>query len=399
MVKNKRIVKKKMNKYAKRRMIALLIIVSIILLVIGIVSVIKNQNKEIPVSVLFNNELLTLKKEVVIDEEKNIYFSKDDIQEIFDETIYYNEAEKELITTYNKHTALLKVDEVNMIVNDSNVSLEGTLQEKNESIYLPMYDLEIVYDIEIEYSEENNRIIIDSTSKAKTEAEIAKSVKVKNKKGWFKSTVEKVIAGEKVIVLEETGRYKKIRTSLGNIGYVKSKRITNENKLREDMTNEIYDLKTYSEYSNISGIYEDITVDKEKLNVVIPTFFYLDKNNKVLDRTKSSTATYANYTNWVRENNLSILPTLKNNESVSKTLLTYSQRDQVIDALYTYVVKYQYKGININFDTIDDINSFYRFIIEMTPRFRESGLIVSVTLNDNIDKEKILKITDYIIEK
>lgn len=391
--------KKKFDKYARRRLSALLVFVLIIALIVGIILLVKNRKKDIPLSVLLNNELLIPKKEIILDETQNLYFSKEDIQEIFDETIYYNEAEKELITTYNKHTALLKVDEAYMIVNGSNLDLVGRLQEKNDTIYLPMNDLQIVYDIEIWYSEENNRIIIDSTYDKKVEATIEKNSKVKNKKGWFKKTVEKIDAGEKIVVLEEDGNYKKIRTSLGNIGYVKSKRVINENSIREKMDDEIYDLKAYTEYSKISGIYDNISVENEKLNVVVPTFFYIDKNSKVLDRTKSSTATYANYMDWVNENSLKVLPTLENNESVSKSLLTYSQRDQVIEDLYTYIVKYQYKGININFETIDDINSFYRFIIEMTPRFKESGLIVAVTLNDSIDKEKVLKITDYVIEE
>jgi len=57
----------------------------------------------------------------------------------------------------------------------------------------------------------------------------------------------------------------------------------------------------------------------------------------------------------------------------------------------------QNRGININFSTIDDIKSFYRFVIEIVPRFKESGLIVSVTLKDSLDKDKIQKITDYTV--
>ena len=52
-----------------------------------------------------------------------------DIQDIFDEMIYYNDAEKELITTYNKHVALLKIGESSMLVNDKKVNLSGNLQE------------------------------------------------------------------------------------------------------------------------------------------------------------------------------------------------------------------------------------------------------------------------------
>lgn len=390
--------KKKVNKYARRRVLAIVFLIFLILIIKGIVGF-KNKNKIPDLSIIFNNELLNTEKEVIVDENENIYFSKDDIQKIFDETIYYNEAEKELITTYNKHTALLKIDESSMIVNGENTDLKGKLQELKGVVYIPIIDLQNVYDIEVEFSKPNNRIIIDSTLNEKIQATAMKNINIKEKKGLFKKNVQKINIGENVIVLEKEGKYSKVRTSLGKIGYVKSKKLEKETVIREKTEDVKYNLNVYKEYSNISGIYENISVPKDKLNVVIPTFFYLGKNNKVLDKTTSKTATYANYTNWLNENELSILPTLENSESVSKSLLTYSQRNQVINDLYAYIMKYQYKGINVQFKNIDDINSFYRFIIEMTPRFKAEGLIVSVTLNSSIDKEKISKITEYIIEE
>lgn len=379
-------------------MLAIVFLIFLILIIKGIVGF-KNKNKIPDLSIIFNNELLNTEKEVIVDENENIYFSKDDIQKIFDETIYYNEAEKELITTYNKHTALLKIDESSMIVNGENTDLKGKLQELKGVVYIPIIDLQNVYDIEVEFSKPNNRIIIDSTLNEKIQATAMKNINIKEKKGLFKKNVQKINIGENVIVLEKEGKYSKVRTSLGKIGYVKSKKLEKETVIREKTEDVKYNLNVYKEYSNISGIYENISVPKDKLNVVIPTFFYLGKNNKVLDKTTSKTATYANYTNWLNENELSILPTLENSESVSKSLLTYSQRNQVINDLYAYIMKYQYKGINVQFKNIDDINSFYRFIIEMTPRFKAEGLIVSVTLNSSIDKEKISKITEYIIEE
>ena len=391
--------KKNLNKYFVRRILAVVIVIILIIGIGSIIKKIKDKNRYKEITILMNNEFIKTMNQVLIDENKNIYFSKDDIQSIFDETIYYNEAEKELITTFNKHIALLKVDENYMLVNDSNVELKGTLQEINGKIYLPITDLEIVYDIEIEYSEKSNRIIIDSISKQKIQAIINKNVKVKNKKGLFSKKIEKLNIGEKVIVLDTSGRYKKIRTSLGNIGFVKNKKISDETTIREDMNDEKKKINIYKEYSNISGIYDNITIDENNLNIVIPNFFYLDKNLKILDKTTSGTAVYANYTKWVEVNNLNILPTLNNNVSVSSSLLTYSQRNQVINSLYEQIIKYQYKGININFETIDDLNSFYRFVIELTPKFKESGLIVSVSLNKGLDKNKLEKIVDYVIEE
>ena len=385
--------KKKIN--IKRCILVAAILIFIIALLIT------NKDSEITneLTILMNNELISLKDEVIIDEEKNIFFSKDDVQAIFDNTIYYNEIEEELITTYNEHVALLKVGEKYTEINDETIELKGMLQKIKDDVYIPMTDLEIVYDIEIAYSESNNRIIIDSVLKEKKQAAVIQRTNLKKKKGVFSSKLDKLIIGENVVILEDLGNYKKVRSPRGNIGFIKSNKLSNEVTIREKVENKKIDLQVYKNYSNISGIYDDIQVDESKLNVVIPTFFYLDKNSKVLDKSNSSTATYSIYEEWARKNSLQILPVFTNNESVSDNLLSYSERSKVINSLMALLIDHNYIGINIEINTIDYLNSFNRFILELVPRFKEANLKVAVTLNNNLEKDKLEKVVDYIIEK
>ena len=390
--------KRKLNKLKVRR--CLIVFFAILLLIIGIITVKinKEKNRYKDLTILLNNEFINLKNEPIIDADKNIFFSKEDIQNIFDNTLYYNEVEKELITTYNSHVALLKIDEEYAEINDETIELKGKMQEIDKKIYVPLTDLAIVYDLDIVYSQKSNRIIVDSILKSKVEASISKKTKVETKKGIFGKKIDKLIIGEVVTVLEKDGKYTKIRTPLGNIGYVKSKKLSNEKTIREEKKIDKKEIKVYRNYSNISGIYDNIEVDESKLNVVVPTFFYLDKNSKVLDQTTSATATYSIYKTWTDQNKLELLPRFTNNVAVSDNLLSYSQRSTVINSLRKYLVQHNYIGVNIEFGTIDDVNSFYRFILELVPRFKEVDLKVAVTLNDNLDKSRLENVVDYIIE-
>lgn len=247
--------------------------------------------------------------------------------------------------------------------------------------------------------EKGNRIIIDSIQEEKKEATVIQRTNLKTRKGIFSSKIEKLIIGENVIILEDLGNYKKVKSPRGNIGYIKTKKLSNETVVREKVENKKIELEVYKDYSNISGIYDDIQVDTNKLNVVIPTFFYLDKNSKVLDKTNNSTATYSIYEEWTNKNNLEILPVFTNNESVSDNLLSYSDRSKVINSLIALLRDHNYIGVNIEFNSIDDLNSFYRFILELAPRFKEADLKVAITLNNNLEKTKLEKVVDYIIEK
>ena len=392
--------KRKLNMLKVRRCIIILVAIIIFIISLICIKINKEKNKYKELTILLNNEFIELINKPIIDDNKNIFFSKEDIQDIFDSTLYYNEAEKELITTYNTHVALLKVDEEYAEINDETIELKGKMQEIDKKIYVPLIDLAKVYDIEIVYSQKSNRIIIDSTLKSKTEATVSKKTKVESKKGFFGKKIDKLIIGDSVTIIETDGNYKKIRTPLGNIGYIKSKKISNEKNIREDVKYEKQELDVYRNYSNISGVYDNVIIeDEKKLNVVVPTFFYLEKNSKVLDKTTSSTATYSIYEKWTETNNLKILPTFTNHEAVSNNLLSYTERSTVINSLKNYLIKYNYIGVNIEFDTIDDINSFYRFILELAPRFKDAELKVAVTLNNNLERSRLENVVDYIIEK
>ena len=392
--------KKVLNKYAKRRRIAILAVVLVIALIIVLLNIFKVEAHKKPdkISLMLNNEIVELEKEMY-KEEENIYISKEDIVKLFDDTLYYNEAEKELITTYNTHIALLKVDETFMVLNDSNVELKGCLTEKDGVIYLPLTDLGIVYDLEIEYSEEYNRVILSSTQEEKKQAITLKKATLKEKPSMFSKKIEKLDMSEYVVVLGTEKKYKKVRTENGNIGYVKETKISNEETIREKMVNLVLDVNIIEDASDILKQHDNSLFSIEKQNVVIPTFFTLDKDQKVLDKTNSSTNSFASYTNWIRENNVQIWATITNSANISENLLTYTQRNSVINSIYNYLMQYQFQGINIDFDKIDDINSFNRFLIELKPKLKESGLKLCITYNNSLDKNKIQNIADWIIEK
>ena len=223
---------KKLN-MAKVKFCAIIGGLLLIMLMISIIAK-SNPNKEYEnLTVLFNNEFIETMSPVHIDEDENIYFSKEDIALLFDENIYYNEAEEELITTYNKHVALLKLDQEYGLIDDENTKLKGKLQEKDELIYIPITDLQIVYDLEIKYSPKSNRVIMESTTESKKISSVIRRTELKEKKGLFSSKKENLIIGDKVVILEEDGNYKKVRTPLGNIGYIKTKRLSEETVVRE----------------------------------------------------------------------------------------------------------------------------------------------------------------------
>ena len=391
--KNKR---KKIDKYVGRRVTALLIIVAFILIVINLIFG-NDKDKINDLKILYNNEE-TKYAYVVVDSEERIYFSIFDITNIFDSNLYYDDAEKEIITTFNKHVALLKVDETFMVVNDSNINLSAEVKEFNNTVYVPITDMELVYDIEVSYSEEENILMLDSIDKEKKEAEVIKKTKVKEDKGLFKKTLEKIDVGSTVVVIEEVENYYKIRTENGNIGYVKSNKLSEVKSVRDDYVVQKLPLNLFTKNTDVK-VYENIDFKENHLNVLNPAIINIDSNLKIATNAVVNTDNYSKYVNWADEKNIYVMPTLKNSTSVSECLMTYADRNKIINDLYVFLIKNKAKGVYIKFSEIDDVNSFYRFLIELTPKFKESGMYVIVEDNKVLDENKLETIVDYVVEE
>ena len=103
----------------------------------------------------------------------------------------------------------------------------------------------------------------------------------------------------------------------------------------------------------------------------------------------------------MEENKLIFMPTVDSNVLVSESMLSYTQRSQIINSLVSLVKENEYMGINIGFNAIDDVNSFNRFIIELMPKCKNADIKVCVSIGDNVnlDKKKLEKIVDYVVEE
>ena len=123
----------------------------------------------------------------------------------------------------------------------------------------------------------------------------------------------------------------------------------------------------------------------------------LTKENTITGAVDINSEEYKKYIEWSQKNDVDIIATLKNNTSVSTSFITYGARNKIIVDLYNNIVNKKYQGVCIDFTDIDDINSFYRFLIELTPKFKESGLKVIVKSNSLIENEKIKNVVDSII--
>lgn len=387
----------KFDKYAKRRLVLLIII---ILLAIGVFFILNNKEKNIysDYRLIIDGNKINLKDEIYVDSFNNIYLSKEDILNLYDPNIYYEQLDNILITTYNKHIAILKVDENKININGSDIQIKGCLTKLNDKIYVPFSDMGIVYDFEYKYCEETKTLMIDSISKEKKQAKVIKSsAKIKKEPKLLSAKIDKVKKDETITIIEETEKYYKLLSDKGKIGYAKKRKFSEVEKVREAMESSKIQEVNILQYNDITKDYSDIEIDKNKSNMVLIEAFNI-KNFIIEDKIDFSSQNYNNYIGWTRDNEIMTIATITCEDEVVNDFLSYEKRNNIIQELYKKLINNKINGVNINFQNINDINSFYRFIIELAPMFREAGIKTMVTYNTVLKEDKLDSIVDYVIK-
>ena len=407
-------IEKKKKKIIKRFIIFVIILLLLIAAYIANDYIILDKNEKTNLVINNNNITANLKKDVLI-EDGTIYLSKEDMSNFFDKYIYEEKETNQIITTYDKKVASIGFEEDIININGSEKRIYAHAIKKDGTIYLPISEMTDVYGIEIENIEDTKVVTIDSVDRKQVKAMVSKDSAVKSSTGFISKTLDRIKKGGYVIVVSKTDDgWTKIRTDNGKVGYVKNDALVNEVTIRENMGEEkqikdkvnlVWDY--YSEYAkapNRSGT----TI--EGVNVVSPSFFYIDTNGKFRENVGTSGQEYIK---WAHDNGYKVWPMVANSGDgmlsvTSEIMNSYEKRQELIEDIVSACIKYKLDGINIDFENMkqEDKDLYSRFIIELTPRIKELGKVISVdvTAPDGsetwslcFDRHVIGDVADYII--
>lgn len=395
------------------------LIIAVLLIVVALVLIVSPNFKKDPnegkLNFIINNNNVTskLKHDIFIDDNGVVYVSKDDMENYFDGQIYYDKENEQLITTSDTKVAVISLTNKSMKVNGADVKMLGTVLKKDGNLYIPISELDKVYNIEVE-NINNSVITVDSLDRKLIKADTTKKLNVKYNTKLITRTVDKLDVGEKVIIISEKDGFTKVRTKNGKIGYIKTDKLTNEVIVREKIEKEpqisgkinlVWDY--YSEYVSAPN---RIGTKIDGINVISPAFFSLKSGDtlEIIDKAKRGGE---DYIKWAKSNGYKIWAIFSNEsmkETTSKILNDYSQREEMIEEIVDLAVKYNLDGINVDFEYMNMTDKFVfsRFIIELAPRLREYGIVTSVDVtapdgSENwslcYDRDLLANEADYLV--
>lgn len=181
-------------------------------------------NDRINLVIRDENVTENLKNYIYRDENNLVYMSKEDIEELFDADIYYDEEYETIIIASDTKVASMKLGEQSMLINGSKINILGEIIKKDNTIYVPISEIQLVYNISVEYIENSNVVIIDKLEDGMIVADIAENVTLKYKPRKISKDVITVEKGEKVSCFYTTSKgWRLIRTAEGRLRLCKSK--------------------------------------------------------------------------------------------------------------------------------------------------------------------------------
>ena len=267
-----------------------------------------------------------------------------------------------------------------MAVNDSEVNLLDSIIKIDNVIYLPISDMEMVYNIEVKYIKETNRLIIDNLNKGLIKATVTENTAIKFKPRRLSKNIGELKVGEPVDAFYTTSKgWRQIRTSNGIIGYIKANKLGKEYILRQDMEEKeealIISKQDYQK--------NKIKLENKESVKIIDVFSENQENIETSDNIKL----------WTVVSNKPL------EQKINDMIDDYKLRTELIDSILEKSVKNNVTGVIVDFGGIASTNnSIQRFIIELTPRLKEIGIDVALVLNQNINKQDYINIVDYVIE-
>lgn len=405
--------KKKVIKRTFFTIVALLIIFAVAMIANNYIILDNNKSTNL----IINNKNMTssLKNEILI-KDNIIYLSKQDIANFFDKHIYKDEKTNKIVTTYEKKIAEIGFDDNTININGSDKEIYAHAIEKDGQTYLPISEMADVYNIEMANIPETNIVTIDSLEKAQKRAIVNSNVSVKSSSNFISRTVDRIKKGDAVIVVSSNKGYSKIRTGNGKVGIIKTNKLENEFTIREDMEEEKQingkvNL-TWDYYSEYASAPNRVGTKIEGINVVSPAFFYLGTDGKLKENVGKEGKEYLQ---WAKENGYKVWPMVSNafaaKESLNITsniMNSYEARKKLIESIISKCVEYELDGINLDFENMkaEDKDMYSRFIIELEPRLKEIGMVLSVdvtapdggeTWSMCFDRHVIGDVADYTI--
>lgn len=367
------------------------------------------QVKDDEVALVYN---YSLQKAKAIYKDGVVYIPLNWTRAILNDKFYYSDNEKLLSYALPREI---------VYANFENVDNNGKplLIENEDKAYLSIETIKVYTDIWVENYTDGDikKIYINDKFGKYEQASIKSKTGLRVDASNWSASIENVELDndENVVVVEQKDKWCRVLTQNGVLGYVKKNHLKNiveaervSNFIKPDYTSISMDEKVVLGWHQVTTSAANSGMDKvvantSGLNVISPTWFKLSDNKGNYTSIASK-----DYVDAAHKKGLKVWPLIDNFSteiSTLKILSSSENRKNLIANLMSDVEKYDFDGINIDFESLTQDNAphFIQFMRELSVSCRNSGVVLSVDVpipasyNMYYERDELAEVVDYVI--
>ena len=342
------------------------------------------------VAIICNNEVIESKGKLIND---IVYLSYETVRSYINSRFYWDSNEN--ILRYATASDLISVnaESSDYSVTKDTQSFGHTIVKADASTaYIAIDFVKQYSDFKYEIYTDPNRVVITNSWGDYQAAPAKKNCEIRYQGGIKSPIITEVTKNTSLTILETGDTWTKVATADGYIGYIKSKNLgsVSTQTLSSDFTPEEFGHISKNFKINLAwhqvtnqtanGNVSSILQKSKGINVLSPTWFYLNDNNGNLANLASS-----NYVDYCHQNGVEVWALVSNLENpdvdTAAVLSHTSSRDNLTNNLISYAIQYNLDGINVDFEalSVDGVGSSYiQFIRELSLKCANNGIVLSV---------------------
>lgn len=349
-----------------------------------------NVSSDDQVAIVLNNEMIESQGKLI---DGHVYLDYNFIHDTLNSRFYWDHNENILLYATPQDLISAEADSTKYLITKSSVDYgRPVVKASSDSAYVDLDFVKQYSDFTYEYIESPNRLVITNQWGNYNVATAKRSTYVRVKGGIKSPILEDLAEKDEVTVIETGDNWTKVQTADGVIGYVQAKKLsdTTEKTRESDYTPETFahikkDFKICMAWHQVTNRSANSSVSSvlastKGVNVISPTWFYLNDNNGNLANLAS--IDYVNYCHSQGVEVWALVSNLENKDADSTTVLTHtSKRQNLVNQIVSMAIQYNLDGINLDFEALnrEDVEDAYiEFVRELSIKCANNGIVLSI---------------------
>ncbi len=349
-----------------------------------------NLSSDTDIALIINNEVIDAKGRMI----NNIpYLSYEAVRSYLNPRFYWDSNENILRYATANDLISASAESNTYTVSKDTRTFDSTIVTSDASTaYLALDFVKQYSDFDYTLYTEPSRLVITTAWGDYTVASAKKKSDIRYQGGIKSPILKEIEKNTQLTILESGEKWTKVSTEDGIIGYVRSKNLGSSSTLTktsdyvpEEFTHITKNFKINMAWHQVTnqsanGNIASVLQNTKGINVISPTWFYLNDNNGNLASLAST-----KYVDYCHQNGIEVwalVSNLENPDASAEEVLSHtSSRDNLTNNLISAAIQYDLDGINIDFEALNvDLvgTSFIQFIRELSIKCANNGIVLSV---------------------